>query len=239
MALPKQNTPIYTIEIPSSKQKFKFRPFLVKEQKALLLAQQSEDMNVMVDTLKQVIESCSQAKVDVDKLAIFDLEYIFSQIRAKSVGEKVELFFFCDTCEDDAAKVKITIDLTQLQVEEFDGHTSKIELFDDVGVVLKYPSIDVVKKIEMIGRGTSEIDMVFDVIVECIDYIYDTNEVYYAKEQTKEELSSFINELTSEQFTKIESFFETIPKLRKQVDYKCPVCGKAHNKVLEGLDSFF
>jgi hypothetical protein len=239
MALPKQNTPIYTIEIPSSKQKFKFRPFLVKEQKALLLAQQSEDMSVMVDTLKQVIESCSQTKVDVDALAIFDLEYIFSQIRAKSVGEKVELFFFCDTCEDDAAKVKITIDLTQLQVEEFAGHTSKIELFDDVGVVLKYPSIDVVKKIEMIGRGTSEIDMVFDVIVECIDYIYDTNEVYYAKEQTKEELSNFINELTSEQFTKIESFFETIPKLRKQVDYKCPVCGKSHNKVLEGLDSFF
>lgn len=239
MALPVQNTPTYTLEIPSSKEKLKFRPFLVKEQKALLLAQQSEDLHVMVDTLKSVIKSCAQSKLDIDKLAVFDLEFIFSQIRAKSVGENVELFFYCDTCDDEKAKVKINIDLTKLKVENFDGHTNKIELFDDVGVVMKYPNINVVGNIEKLGNVDSEIDLVFDIITECIDYIYDTNEVYHAAEQSKQELAEFINNLTAEQFSKIENFFETMPKLRQQVDYRCPVCHKEHHKVLEGLNNFF
>lgn len=239
MALPKQSAPTYTVEVPSTKEKLKFRPFLVKEQKALLLAQQSEDMVVMADTLKSVISSCAQSKIDVDKLAVFDLEYIFSQIRAKSVGENVELFFFCDTCEDEKAKVKISIDLTNLKVENFEGHESKIQLFDDVGIVLKYPSIDIIKNIEKLGTADSEVDLVFDIIIECIDYIFDTNEVYYAKEQTKQELADFINNLTAEQFAKIENFFDTMPKLQYKVDYACPVCGKQHHKKLEGLNSFF
>jgi hypothetical protein len=239
MALPKQQAPIYTLEIPSTKDSLKYRPFLVKEQKALLLAQQSEDPIVMVDTLKQVIKSCSQSSVDVDRLAVFDLEYIFSQIRAKSVGEIVDLFFFCDTCEDEKAKVKISIDITKLKVENFEGHTSKISLFNDVGVSMKYPNINVVKNIEKMGDTNSEVDLVFDIIAECIDYIYDTSEVYYAKEQTKEELSEFINNLTSEQFEKIENFFETMPKLQQKVSYRCPVCSKEHNKTLEGLNNFF
>lgn len=239
MALPKQSAPTYTLEVPSTKEKLKFRPFLVKEQKALLLAQQSEDAVVMADTLKSVIQSCAQSKIDIEKFAIFDLEYIFSQIRAKSVGENVELFFFCDTCEDDKAKVKITIDITNLKVEHFEGHEQKIPLFDDVGVVMKYPSIDVIKNIEKIGTVSSEVDLVFDIIAECIDYIYDSNEVYYAKEQTKQELADFINNLTADQFNKVENFFDTMPKLQYKVAYNCPVCGKAHNKTLEGLSSFF
>ena len=177
MALPVQNTPTYTLEIPSSKEKLKFRPFLVKEQKALLLAQQSEDLHVMVGTLKSVIKSCAQTKLDIDKLAVFDLEYVFSQIRAKSVGENAELFFYCDTCDDDKAKVKINIDITKLKVEYFDGHTNKIPLFDDVGIVMKYPNINVISNIEKIGNLDSEVDLVFDIITECIDYIYDTNEL--------------------------------------------------------------
>jgi hypothetical protein len=239
MALPKQNAPTYTIEIPSSKQPFKFRPFLVKEQKALLLAQQSEDVVVMADTLKSVIASCAQSKIDVDKLAVFDLEYLFSQIRAKSVGEVVELFFFCDTCDDDKAKVKISIDITKIKVENTEGHTNKIELFDDVGIVMKYPSIDVVKNIQKLTKPENDIDLVLDIVTECIDYIYDTNEVYYAKDQSKTELSDFINNLTGEQFEKIEKFFDTMPKLEHKVKYSCPVCRKEHNKVLEGLNSFF
>lgn len=239
MALPVQNTPTYTLEIPSSKEKLKFRPFLVKEQKALLLAQQSEDLHVMVDTLKSVIKSCAQSKLDIDKLAVFDLEYIFSQIRAKSVGENVELFFYCDTCDDEKAKVKINIDITKLKVEHFEGHTDKIPLFDDVGIVMKYPNINVINNIEKLGNLDSEIDLVFDIITECIDYIYDTNEVYHAAEQSKQELAEFINNLTAEQFSKIENFFETMPKLRQKVDYRCPVCHKEHHKVLEGLNNFF
>jgi hypothetical protein len=240
MALPKQQAPIYTLDIPSTKESLKYRPFLVKEQKALLLAQQSEDPVVMVDTLKQVIKSCAQTQIDVDKLAVFDLEYIFSQIRAVSVGEIVELFFYCDTCDDDEkAKVKISIDITKLKVESFPGHTVKIPLFGDVGVSMKYPNINVVKSIEKLGETSTEVDLVFDIITECIDYIYDTSEVYYAKEQTKEELSEFINNLTSEQFEKIENFFETMPKLQQKVSYRCPVCSKEHNKTLEGLNNFF
>lgn len=239
MALPKQSAPTYTVDVPSTKEKLKFRPFLVKEQKALLLAQQSEDPVVMADTLKSVIVSCAQSKIDVDKFAVFDLEYIFSQIRAKSVGETVDLLFYCDTCEDEKARVKITIDITKLKVEQFAGHEQKISLFEDVGVVMKYPSIDVIKNIEKLGQVSSEVDLVFDIISECIDYIFDTNEVYYAKEQSKEELVEFINNLTADQFAKIENFFETMPKLQYKVDYSCPVCHKAHHKTLEGLNSFF
>jgi len=238
MALPVQNVPVYTVNIPSSKDEFKFRPFLVKEQKALLLAQQSEDPVVMVDTLKAVINSCAKTKIDVEKLAIFDLEYIFSQIRAKSVGESVELFFFCDTCEDEKAKVKISIDLTKLKVEFDPNHQAKIHLFGDVGIVMRYPTINVVKSLERYGEQ-KDVDLVFDIIAECVDYIYDGEEVYYAKEQTKEELGDFINNLTAEQFTKVEEFFDTLPKLQQRVSYKCPVCQKEHNKVLEGLNNFF
>jgi hypothetical protein len=170
---------------------------------------------------------------------VFDLEYIFSQIRGKSVGEIVDLFFFCDTCDDEKAKVKISIDITKLKVESFPGHEAKISLFGDVGVAMKYPNINVIKKIEKMGDTSSEVDLVFDIITECIDYIYDTSEVYYAKEQTKEELSEFINNLTSEQFEKIENFFETMPKLQQKVSYRCPVCSKQHDKTLEGLNNFF
>jgi hypothetical protein len=112
-------------------------------------------------------------------------------------------------------------------------------LFGDVGVSMKYPNINVVKSIEKLGETSTEVDLVFDIITECIDYIYDTSEVYYAKEQTKEELSEFINNLTSEQFEKIENFFETMPKLQQKVSYRCPVCSKEHNKTLEGLNNFF
>lgn len=238
MALPVQNTPTYSIEIPSTKEILKFRPFLVKEQKSLLLAQQSEDASVMVDTLKSVVRGCAQSKVDVDKLAIFDLEYIFSQIRSKSVGEMVSLIFSCDVCDDNTAKIKLDIDLSKLKVEHDPRHEQKISLFDDVGVVMKYPSVNVINTMTQYGVG-SEVDLVFDIVCECIDYIYDSSEVYHAKEQSKEELQTFINNLTTEQFEKIELFFETMPKLRQKIEYKCPVCSLEHNKVLEGLNSFF
>jgi hypothetical protein len=238
MALPVQNTPIYTTEIPSTKEAIKFRPFLVKEQKSLLLAQQSDDINVMADTLKDVIRLCVQSPIDVNKLAIFDIEYIFSQIRAKSVGENVELIFSCDVCADEKATVKVSIDLTKLKVETDPTHEPKIHLFNDVGIVMKYPSINVLNALEKYGVD-SEIDLVFDIVCQCIDYIYDNDEIYHAHEQTKEELVTFVNNLTTEQFGKIETFFETMPKLRQKVNYTCPMCSREHNKVLEGLNSFF
>lgn len=237
MALPLQAAPIYTLIIPSSNKELKYRPFLVKEQKALLVAQQSEDMLVMIDTIKEVIKACTKTELDVEKLAVFDIEYIFSQIRAKSVGETVELFFFCDTCDDDKAKAQVTIDLTKMEVKKNPEHNNKIPLFDDVGVVMSYPTIDIIKKVDKIDFN--EIEAIFDIIINSIDYIYTGSELYYANEQKRDELETFINNLNQEQFLKIQNFFETMPKLQKEVDYSCPVCGKEHHKVMEGLNNFF
>jgi len=240
MALPMMNTPTYSMVVPSSGLTVKFRPFLVKEEKSLLIAQQSEDVKVMVETLKNIIRSCVLDKIDADKLATFDLEYMFTQIRAKSVGEIVELIFPCDEDHGDQnekARTKVSIDLTSLVVEKKPEHTNKIELFNDVGVVMRYPTIDIMKKLE--GLDSDDFDKVFSVIAESIDYIYESDEIYYGKEQKLEELVQFLNNLTSEQFIKVQNFFATMPRIKKEIEYTCPVCGKYHKKTLEGLQSFF
>ncbi len=237
MALPKQNTAIYTTTLPSTEKKVKFRPFLVKEEKALLIAQQSEDKNVMVDTLKTIIKDCVIDKIDIDSLAMFDLEYLLLQIRAKSIGEIAELVFSCDVCEDPKAKVKIAFDLTQIKVTKDPNHTKKINLFDDVGIVMQYPNIDEITTFS--DLNLDNIESVFDLIIDSIEYIYDGNEIYHTKEQPKSEVEDFINNLTQQQFKLIENFFETMPKLRQDVKYTCPICAKVHNKYIEGIESFF
>lgn len=237
MALPMQKTPWYTTKIPSTEQTVKFRPFLVKEQKALLLAQQSEDQLTMIDTLKSVLLDCLQDKVDVDSLATFDLEYLFSQIRAKSVGEIVELILRCDTCEDEKAKVKVSVNLTDLKVEKPEGHTKNITLFEDVGVVMKYPKIDVLQKIESLQEG--DIESVFNLMTDSIDIIYAGEELHHAREYSKKELTDFLENLTEDQFKKIQNFFETMPRLEKKLDYKCPMCQKDQSVLVQGIDSFF
>jgi len=236
MALPINTSPTYSLIVPSTGKEVKFRSFLIKEEKALLIAQQSDNPKVMMDTLKGVIKSCTFNAIDVESLAMFDLEYIFTQLRAISVGEDVELFLKCDVCEDEKAVTPIRLDLTQLKVETPVGHSTNINLFDGVGVIMKYPSLDTITKLEI---GQDSIDGMFDIVVDCIDSIYTAEEIYHAKEQTREDLMDFLNNLTSEQFAKIQSFFETMPKLKKELNYKCPVCGKEHNKVLEGISSFF
>jgi len=237
MALPINTAPVYSVTIPSSKETIKFRPFLVKEEKALLIAQHSEDQVVMVDTLKDIIKSCTMDKVDPDSLATFDLEYLFTQIRAKSVGENVELLFPCDVCEDEKARVKITFDLTKINVDFPEGHTKNIQLFENVGVIMKYPSINVIKQLETLDM--SNVDSVFNVISASIETIYNDTEMFHAKETSKKDIMEFLENLTSQQFAKIQNFFETMPRLSQKVQYKCPMCSRDHNKVLEGLDSFF
>lgn len=242
MALPLNATPVYTITIPSTKKEFKFRPFLVKDEKALLIAQQSEDPTVMLDTVKEVIKACTNAKtpVSVDKLASFDVEYIFLQMRAKSVGEFVDLVFQCDTDhgeENDKARATVRIDLTKVGVEFPENHTNKIPLFGNVGMMMKYPNIETLKKLEQ--SDENDIDQIFDIVVDCIEYIYDDEEVFAAKDQSKDELIEFLNNLTSEQFEKVQQFFQTMPSLKTWIDYECPVCGKKHHKYMEGLQSFF
>ena len=240
MALPMMNAPIYTLVVPSSGATVKYRPFLVKEEKALLIAQQSEDVVTMIETLKQVVKSCVQDKLDVEKLATFDLEYMFTQIRGKSVGETVDLIFGCDLDhgeQNEKAKATVTIDLSTITVEKSAEHNNKIELFGNVGVVMKYPTVDVIKKLE--GFDVNDLDTVFDIMALSIDYIYDGEQLFYAKESTREELLAFIENLSSEQFARVQKFFETMPKIIKEIQYDCPVCNRHHVKMLEGLQSFF
>lgn len=237
MALPKMQLPLYNVVIPSTKKEVKFRPFLVKEEKALLIAQQSEDPKVMVNTLKNIILDCIQDPVDVDNLATFDYEYLFTQIRAKSVSEIVDLVFLCDVCEDDKARTLVHMDITKFQVKYTEGHNDKIQLTANIGIKMKYPNIDTVQALENAASGN--VDAIFDVVSDCIEFIYDGDEVYPTKEQTKEEIIEFLNNLTQDQFEKIQQFFDTMPKMSQPVQYDCPVCGRHHDKVLEGLASFF
>lgn len=237
MALPIMSTPTYELTIPSTKQKVKYRPFLVKEEKALMIAQQSENATTMLDTLKGVIDACTFGKVDIAKLAMFDIEYIFVQLRAKSVGEITELVFNCKECNDPKATMNINIDLTTVDVTFNEEHTSDITLFDDVGVKMKYPSIDLINKLKDV-KG-DDIDNIFNVVIQCIDCIYDADNVYAAADSSREELSQFVNNLTQEQFVKLQRFFETMPKLEKQLEFDCPVCGFHHKQVVQGLESFF
>jgi hypothetical protein len=238
MALPKNSMPSFNMVIPSTNKQVRFRPFVVKEEKALLIAQQSEDTTIMIDTLKGVLSNVLLDDIDVDKLAIFDLEYMFLQIRGKSVGETVDLLFQCDEDhgeQNEKAKAKVIINLGDLKVVKPEGHTNKIPLFNNVGVIMKYPTLDATDFL----KDADNIEEVFNLVAELIDVIYDGEEVYHAKETRKEELLEFLNNLTSEQFAKIQHFFETMPKLSTKIEYKCPVCGKEHHKVLEGLQNFF
>jgi len=241
MTLPMNATPVYTLEIPSTKKSFKYRPFVVKDEKALLIAQQSESIGVMLDTVKEVIKSCAKSDIDVEKLASFDVEYIFLQMRAQSVGEIVELVFSCDIDHgenNEKAKVVKQINLLDAKVEFSESHQSKISLFENVGIAMKYPNIETLKKLEA-QLSENEIDQAIDIMVDCIDYIYDDEEVFQISEQPKQDAVDFLNNLTSEQFTRIQKFFRTMPQLRVYVDYTCPVCGREHEKYMEGLASFF
>ena len=239
MALPIQNAAVYTATVPSTKQEIKFRAFLVKEEKALLIAQQSEDPVVMMDTLKQIIKSCVKTELDVETLALFDIEYIFAQLRSKSVGEIAEIVVACDVCPDDdtKARVKLTFDLSKLQVNFPAEHNKKITLFDEVGVVMRYPSLSIINDLQNLDQTDAE--SIFKIVVKSVDFIYDGDELHYAKDQTEAELKEFLENLNQDQFKKIQQFFETMPKLSKEVQYDCPVCKHHHEKVIEGLSSFF
>jgi Zn finger protein HypA/HybF involved in hydrogenase expression len=236
MALPQMTTPFYKVQIPSTGQEITFRPFLVREEKALLLSQQSEDTDVMINTLKEVLTGCIKEPINPDNLAIFDVEYLFTQIRAKSVGEVVELIFTCAHCDEEKNKVKLEVDLTKIPIVKDPNHTNKISLFGDVGVIMKYPNLSTFKKAE----GKSEdINAVMEVVIDCIDAIYTGDEVFYAKEQTRAELENFVMNLTKAQFDLLENFFVSIPKYKQEIEFDCPACNTHNKTVVEGPASFF
>ena len=236
--LPKLDVPTYELVLPLSKKKIKFRPFLVKEQKNLLMAMEANDSETIHNAIRDVLNNCTMTPdFRIDETPIIDIEYYFLQLRAKSVGEFVELILKCDTCEDEKASVKYDIDLTKINVNIPKEHNKTISLFNDVGVIMKYPSLEMLKKLE--GLTGSDAEAIFEIIQSCIDSVYDSQQMYSTKDHKPEEIRQFIDNLTQEQFMKLQQFFETMPKLEEKVNYKCPMCGKDHEKFVRGLEAFF
>lgn len=237
MTLPVQSAPIYTLTIPSSKKVVKYRPFLVREEKSLLIAQMSNSIDVMLDTLKEVIKACVIDKIDVDKLASFDFEYVFSQLRSVSVGETVTLNIPCDICLDDEKAVsKVVINLSELSVDFPKDFSNKIVLFDKVGVIMKYPTI---KDLTEAQLNYSNVDKMIEIVSNCIDSIFDEEQLYKVSEQPKEDIIKFLTNLTGKQFKLIEDYFDSLPKLQKVIEYSCPVCKAKSTKTIAGLANFF
>lgn len=231
MSLPKQVLPIYTLKVPSTGKTVKFRQFTVKEEKAMILAKESEDVEVITNAVVEVIKSCVTGIEDVNALALFDIEYIITRLRAKSVSERIDLKMLCDV-DEEHEKIPVMIDIEKIEVKFPEGHSKEIPLYDDVGIVMKYPSIGLMSSI---GKMDG-----LELMLECIDYIYTKEEVYHAKDSTKEELLEFLNNLTQKQLDKIqETFFDKMPTYSHEVQYKCRECGHEHVKTIRGLASFF
>jgi len=232
MTLPKIVTPTYELEIPSSKEKITYRPFLVKEEKILLLAQESEKDSEMLLALKQIINNCTYEKVEVEKLPMFDLEYIFLQIRAKSVGEVVNLKLLCEDDGETYADVQVNLD--EVDVEFTEGHSNSIQLTDEVGIIMSYPQINM-----MDLSSDSGTENVFGIIKNSINQITEGETVYERADFTEKDINEFLDSLTTEHFKLIQEFFETMPRLRHEVKFKNPKTKKQNKITLEGLNSFF
>ena len=238
MPLPKIATPTYELELPSTEQTIQYRPFLVKEEKLLVLALEGEDVKEITTAIKNVIKSCIQTKgIKVDTLPTFDIEYLFLNIRGKSVGEDLEVKLLCPDDNETYVPVKVLID--DIKVVKNDEHTNKIKLDSNLMMEMKYPSLAEFIKNNFDFAGDATMDQSFDLIASCIDKIYNEEEVWAAADCTKKEITSFLDQMNSSQFKEIETFFETMPKLSHTVKLKNPKTKVESEVVLEGLSSFF
>jgi hypothetical protein len=236
MALPTMDLPTYELEIPSSKKKIKIRPFLVKEEKVLLLALESDDEKNIKQAVLNLLKACIQSRVKVENLSTFDLEYIFLNIRAISVGEVVEILITCQ--DDEETKVKYNLNLTDVNVIFPEGHTNKIMLNDNTGVIMKYPSFDDFVEGQFANKEYNE-DGVIKIIANSIDQIFQDEEVYDESTTNKKEFIQFVESLTKEQLEKIQAFFESAPRLEHKFKITNPKTGVESEYTLRGLQSFF
>ncbi len=238
MPLPKISTPTYELELPSTGQEIQYRPFLVKEEKLLVLALESENIKEITTAIKNVIKSCIQTKnIKVESLPTFDIEYLFLNIRGKSVGEEIEVNVICPDDGETYVPVKINID--EIQVQKNEEHTNKIQVDDNIVMQMKYPSLDQFIKNNFDFSGDTNMDQSFDLVASCIDKIFNEEEVWTSGDVTKKELIDFLEQMNSAQFKQIEKFFETMPKLSHSVKVKNPKTEVESEVILEGLSSFF
>jgi hypothetical protein len=239
MPLPKISTPTYELVLPSTGKKIRYRPFLVREEKILIMAMESEDMNEITSAIVQILSDCIITKdVKVESLATFDIEYLFLNVRAKSVGETVDINV---TCPDDGeTQVEVSIDIDSIKVQKTKGHKNIIKLDDDLSMKLRYPSLEqfVENNFETAGE-TSEVGQSLSMITSCVEMIYNSEESWEASDYSKKELDEFVEQLNTKQFKEIEKFFTTMPKLSHNIVVKNPNTGVESEVVLEGLASFF
>ena len=238
MPLPKIATPTYELELPSTGQSINYRPFLVKEEKLLVLALETEDTKQITTAIKNVLKNCVLTKgIKVDQLPTFDIEFLFLNIRGKSVGEEIEVNIICP--DDEETQVPVTIDLDDIKVQKNDKHTNQIKLDKDLMMELRYPSLEQFIKNNFDFDDANAMDQSFDLIATCIDKIYTADEVWAAADCTKKEIKEFLEQMNSSQFKEIETFFETMPKLSHKVKVTNPKTKVKSDVVLEGLASFF
>ena len=238
MPLPKIATPVYELELPSTGETIQYRPFLVKEEKVLVIALESEYVKQITTAIKNVIKNCIKTKdVKVENLPTFDIEYLFLNIRGKSVGEDIEVNV---TCPDDGeTQVPVTINLDDIKVQKNEDHTNRIKLDDSIMMEMKYPSLDQFIKNNFNFEERSAMDQSFELIATCIDKIFTEEDVWAAEDCSKKEIVEFLEGMNSSQFKEIEKFFETMPKLSHTIKVKNPKTKKESEVVIEGLAGFF
>lgn len=245
MALPKIDLPVYELDLPLSKKKISFRPFLVKEQRNLLMAMESDDVDTVEQNIRQVLINCTLTEgIDFDSLPIIDVEYYFLNLRARSVGEVVQNKYKCNNeVQKDDGEMKecgnimdVEVNILDIKVEQTNTLNNEIRITDNLVVKLKYPQFAFLKRAQNIETATG---LAFDMIAESIESIYDGEQFYYASESEPAEMIEFVESLNQEQFTRLEEFFLNLPKLNKRVEMDCKKCGFHHTIDVEGLESFF
>jgi len=233
MALPRVNNPTYTLELPSTGKEIKYRPFLVKEQKVLMMAQDTKNESELANAMGQLVSACTFGEIDADSSPMFDIEYIFLKIRTKSVGSNVKLNV---TCPDDGeTQVQVELDLDDVVVNMLDDHTNETQITDDIKIIFRYP---VLRDITNLKENSNDVDRIFHVLGKCIDEIHFSDDIYRRSDMTENDIVEFIDQLSSLQFEKLSEFFNGMPKLRHVIQVTNPKTKKKSEVVLEGLESF-
>ena len=237
MSLPIINTPEYRLNVPSTDEEIRYRPFLVKEEKVLLIAQETGTDKATYEAIRTIIKSCTLDEIDIDRLPLFDMEYIFLNIRAKSVGEVAKLKVKCP--DDEETEVDVEVDLTKIQVQMDEKHDARIELTDEIGVLMMYPNFGTVTNQSIETPKGQETEKLFDMISDCMYQIWHGEETYDAMDYSTKERKAFLDSLNHQQFEKLQSFFETMPTLKHDIEVTNPKTKVTSTLTLQGLSSFF
>ena len=233
MALPKLKTLTYELNLPSTGKAVKYRPFLVKEQKNLMIAQESDDAKIIENAFADIINDCTFGEIDPYKMPLFDIEYVFLRLRGKSVGEKIKLNVLCP--DDEKTRVDVEINLEEVAIQMHGDHTNVVEVTDSISVIMKYPSLSDMDGFDASGR----VESLFDMLKRCVHEIHDGDDVYARVDMSEKELNEFIESMSTDQFENLSTFFETLPKLQHAIEVTNPKTKKKGEVLIEGLQNFF